>query len=306
MEWDPIEYRIFETVTGSQMYGTSTPQSDTDFRGICLPPIEVLLDPFQGFEQKDAGFEEDDRSIYALGKWMKLCGDCNPNINELLFAPFSCWTYAKQTWNMIRDNYKLFLSKKVRYTYSGYAFSQLQAIQRHRQWFIAPPKEKPTRKMFGLTDSPRISGEGLQAASNIPFELFTESFRDEIKRELEYRDAKQKWDNYVSWRDNRNPMRKETEEKYGYDTKYALHLFRLLEEGRQLLTEGKIVFPLHNAKELLEIRNGKYTYEQVIEKATEFEKQFESWYNSSTLPHSPNWKSIKELYFEILKKEGRF
>jgi hypothetical protein len=182
----------------------------------------------------------------------------------------------------------------------GYSFAQIQKAKVHRRWFLDPPKEKPTRKMYGLTDSPTISGEGLQAVSNIKFDLLTESFRDEIKRELEYRDEKKKWDDYVSWRDNRNPQRRVLEEKYGYDTKCIMHVFRLLEEGRQLLTTGKIEFPLHNAEELLEIKHGKYQYDEALEKASEMEKDFEKLYTESSLPHSPNRNALTKVYLDIV------
>jgi len=34
---------ILEIVTGSQLYGTATPESDEDFIGIFMPPKEYIL-----------------------------------------------------------------------------------------------------------------------------------------------------------------------------------------------------------------------------------------------------------------------
>lgn len=298
--FNPEEHMIFNGIIGSRLYGTNSESSDTDFRGVCLPTLDVLLDPFNRFEQKDSGFEEDDRVIYSLDKFIKLCADSNPNIQELLFIPESRTLFTTKQWNLILENRHLFLSKKAKHTFLGYSWAQIQKAKVHRRWFLDPPKEKPTRKAYGLTDAPIISGEGLQAASNIKFELFTESFRDEIKREIEYRDAKKKWDDFVSWRDSRNPQRRELEEKYGYDTKAILHVFRLLEEGKQLLLNQKIVFPLQNAEELLEIKHGKYTYDEAIEKASSMQQDFEKWYEESTLPHSADKKGLTELYFQLI------
>lgn len=300
MEWDIEKYIIFETLSGSQMYGTSTPQSDTDYRGVCIPPHRILLDPFHGFEQKDSGFTEEDRTIYNLAKFVKLCADGNPNIIELLFAPESCWRSHTSAWTNLINNANLFLSKKVKYTFTGYAFSQLHKIKQHRKWFIDPPKEKPTRKTFDLSDTPKISGEGLQAISNVKFDLLEESFRDELRRELDYRETKTAWDNYISWFNNRNPKRKDLEDRFGYDTKCAMHLFRLMYEGKELLLTGKIAFPLEQRDELIEIRNGKYTYDEVIEKASCLEKEFETWYQQSVLPHGPDWKRLETLYFNLV------
>jgi len=215
--FDPENCLIFECITGSRLYGTNTPESDFDYRGICVPPMNILLDPFMNFDQKDSGFEEEDRAIYALGKFMKLCADANPNIIELLFIPLENIVVTSDIWKKIILNRHLFLSKKAKYTFTGYAYSQLNAIKNHRQWFVNPPKVKPTRKMFNLTDSPIITGENLQFAMNIPHSMFKDEYHDELVRERNYRDEKKKWDNYVAWRDNRNPARKELEDKYGYD-----------------------------------------------------------------------------------------
>ena len=85
MNFDVEKTRIFECVTGSRLYGTYTPESDYDYRGVCIPPMEILLHPFMNFDQKDSGFEEEDRAIYSLPKFFKICADSNPNIIELLF-----------------------------------------------------------------------------------------------------------------------------------------------------------------------------------------------------------------------------
>ena len=300
MHFEPEKYLIFECIVGSRLYGTSTENSDTDYRGVCNTPLNVVLDLFQGFEQKDGGFAEKDRTIYDLGKFIRLCADSNPNIIEMLFIPSSHTLMSTPLWEKLIENKDLFLSKKAKYTFSGYAMSQLNDIKNHRQWFINPPKEKPTRKMFGLTDSPKVSGEGIQTISNIKFEYLRADVADELRRELEYREEKRKWDNYVSWRDNRNPERRRLEELYGYDVKHASHLFRLMTEGKELLLNGNITFPLPNCEEIRAIKNGKYQYDEVIAMSEIMDNEFILWYNQSPLSHSPNKVKLSELYCEIV------
>jgi len=299
--WNPAEYLIFETVTGSHLYGTSTPDSDVDLRGICIPPREVMLNPFQGFEQKDSGFEEEDRVIYGLEKFVKLCADANPNIIELLFAPKDSWKFIDLRGKTLLRNYTLFLSKKIKHTFTGYAFSQLNDIKRHRQWFLDPPKQKPSRKEYGLGETPIVSGDSLSALSN-RLDLLKEDVRDEIKRELSYREAKIRWDNYWSWKVNRNPKRMQMEEKFGYDTKHAMHLVRLMIEGKNLLLDGYLEFPLEDSAWLIAIRNGEYTYEQILDLATNMEADFDLWYEKSFLPNGPDREAISEMYLYLTKE----
>jgi len=300
-QFDPIEHRIFEGVTGSRLYGTATPDSDYDSRGVCIPPLEVLLDPFMRFNVKDS-FDGEDRSIYDLGNFLKLCSDNNPNVLEMLFVPDSFVMYKTKTWDKIISNRDLFLSKNIKHRFLGYAFSQLEAIKRHREWFISPPDHKPTREEFGLTQTPLVSEANIQNMMGVPNELFKEKHYEELQRERKYREVKKKWDNYIQWKTNRNPKRKASEEAIGFDGKYASHLFRLMSEGKELLLTGNITFPLPNAEWLLSIKNGFYQYEEILEMAKSMESEFETWYNESPLPHKPNINAIKQLYFEIVKE----
>lgn len=300
-QFDPRKYLIFEAIVGSKLYGTSNEFSDTDLRGICIPPMNVLLDPFMGFEVKDSGFEEEDRAIYNLGHWMKLCADANPNIIELLFIPNKFRVYSSMIWELILDNKNLFLSKKIKHTFTGYAFSQMKKMELHREWFENPPTHKPTREEFGLTQSPVISEGLLQNALQLKHEFFKEEYLEEIRKEKSYREAKKKWDNYYSWLTQRNPERRAMEEKFGYDGKFASHVFRLMSEGKELLLTGNITFPLPNADWLLSIKEGFYSYEQIMEMARTMEQEFELWYEQSSLPMKPNRNKIKELYLSIVK-----
>lgn len=179
-QFDPVEHRVFEGIVGSHLYGTQLPDSDIDQREVCIPPLEVLLNPFENFQQKDSGFDEEDRCIYSLGQFMKLCADLNLNIVELLFIPESHWLYCDEKWEYLLSHTKYFLSTKAKFTFSGYSISQFNKIKRHRKYFVNPLDHKPTRKEFGLTDQPTISGDGLQAVANILKDLLNPKFVDEI------------------------------------------------------------------------------------------------------------------------------
>jgi hypothetical protein len=253
------------------------------------------------FNVQDSGFEEHDRVIYNLSKFVELCVRANPNIVELLFVPEEFTTFSTKKWEQIRRNASLFLSKKVKYTFTGYAFSQLNALRRHREWFLNPPLKKPEREDFGLTSVPTVSMAWLNSLKDsINYSLLRPEIVDEVSREREYRDAKKKWDNYIQWKTTRNPKRRGTEEAYGYDTKYASHIFRLMLEGKELLLEERITFPLREAEFVLAVKRGEFTYDQIENMASELEASFEIWYEESNLPKSPNINAIKDLYYSLI------
>jgi predicted nucleotidyltransferase len=298
--FDPTKYLMFEGVAGSRLYGTNTQESDFDSRGVCVPPMKMLLDPFQGFDVKDSGFEVgDDRAIYALAKFMELCAKGNPNILELLYVPAKQTLYADARWQRLLEERELFVTNNLRQAFGGYSFAQNKLIERHRKWYLNPMTVKPTREMYGLSQTPLISEANIQNFMSIPQDLFSDAIQDELKREREYREAKKQWDGFKQWENNRNPKRKAMEEKVGYDTKAGMHLLRLLLEGRELLETGFLQFPLTYRNILLDVRSGEVPYADFLELATSLVEKLDS--AESILPNKPDYNKIKDLYFELLE-----
>ena len=90
--------------------------------------------------------------------------------------------------------------------------------------------------------------------------------------------------------------------KYGYDTKFASHLVRLMLEGKELLETGSIQFPLKERNLVLDIKLGKYKMHEVLDISDEFEREIESLAISSKLSKKPKYNDIQELIKKMLKK----
>jgi len=300
MQRDFSKTIILEAVVGSKLYGTATPDSDTDIRGVFIPPIKTLIDPFIKTEILNIS-DEEDTTLYSLGKFINLCADNNPNILELLFVPDRFINFKDNMWDRVVENRHLFLSKNIKNKFLGYAFSQLEKLKRHREWFIDPPDHEPTRSEYGLENVPSTSMVWLNSLKHsMNFDILKDDVVDEIRNEYKYRQAHKKWEQYVQWRTNRNPKRKASEEKSGYDGKFASHVFRLMTEGEELLLYGNIKFPLSNADWLLAVKNGLYTYEEVLHKAESLSEKFDHLYDVSVLPNKPDRDALKELYYKLV------
>jgi predicted nucleotidyltransferase len=140
---------IFETVVGSRAYGTNLDESaDYDRAGVMIPG-ESYFYGLEKFEQF-MGFPEKDRVIYDIRKAVKLISDGNPNMMDLLWTPERCLVTMTKYWKKMIDNRDLFVSKRCRHTFSGYAVAQLLRIKVARRFLLNPPKIKPTRELFGL------------------------------------------------------------------------------------------------------------------------------------------------------------
>ena len=95
----------------------------------------------------------------------------------------------------------------------------------------------------------------------------------------EYKRAIEVHKNYWEWVDNRNEARSELERLHSYDTKHAMHLIRLLRMGKEILTEGRVNVKRPDAQELLDIRNGCMTYEEIVAYAENADQELRSLYN---------------------------
>lgn len=129
---------------------------------------------------------------------------------------------------------------------------------------------------------------------------FEENFIETLRKERKYQTAKKEWDNYQTWLKERNPARAELEKKYLFDCKHATHLIRLLRMSEEIISTGKVLVKRPDAEELLAIRNGSMTYEQVCEYAETQQLKIEGLMKDSPLPKEPDKEKIQQLVYDII------
>lgn len=95
--------------------------------------------------------------------------------------------------------------------------------------------------------------------------------------------------------------RKRLVDKYGFDTKNAAHLIRLLRMGIEFLNDGVLYVKRHDAQQLLEIKRGEWPLHKIREEADRLFRLCEEAYLKSSLPVSPNGNLINELAKAVIK-----
>jgi len=338
---------IFLTVHGSHAYGTNIETSDTDFRGICIAPKEYYLGYLQKFANKVQN-KPDDLTVFELRKFLFLSADANPNALEIIFTDANEHLIVSPMGQELLKNRDLFLSRKCKHTFSGYATSQLKRIKTHKGWLDNPLERAPTREEYDLPPKPAIEENQLKAAmSSINKQLdswsadfldeldrdlrivitqkisshlaemgiaageefaaaarlvgFTENFIHMLDKERHYNAALQHYGQYLDWKRNRNPARAGLEAKYGYDTKNAMHLVRLLLMCEEILTRGEMTVKRPDAQKLLRVRAGDWTYDYLIGWAKEMDHKLDDLMLKSPLPQSPNRPKIDELGIQLVE-----
>ena len=88
--------------------------------------------------------------------------------------------------------------------------------------------------------------------------------------------------------------------KLSYDSKYAMHLFRLILQAEQILSEHTLDLQ-KNKEQLKSVRAGELALDQIEGFFFRKEKQLEELYVKSTLQHKPDEDKIKALLLECLE-----
>jgi predicted nucleotidyltransferase len=148
-----------------------------------------------------------------------------------------------------------------------------------------------------LTEIAANSGHGPSGVENMLNEAagranhLAPDFIAVLQAEKRFTTAQREWQQYQEWLKNRNPARAALEAKFGYDTKHAMHLVRLMRMGEEILRDGKVLVKRQDREELLDIRNnGIWKYEDLVEWAEKKDQELDIIYKAGTspLPKSPD------------------
>lgn len=96
---------------------------------------------------------------------------------------------------------------------------------------------------------------------------------------------------------NKHTSQPELSEEFGYDPKYAYHAIRVGLEGIQLMDQGTITLPLdyRDREQLLEIRRGEYTLNEVLELINGLSVRLERAIEISQLPDELDFEKIDQM-----------
>ena len=115
---------------------------------------------------------------------------------------------------------------------------------------------------------------------------------------------------YWDWVGKRNEERYNKTMQHGkkYDTKNMMHVFRLLLVAKEIAIEGKVNVFRKDRDFLLAIKEGKFEYDELVEKAMALKDELPLLYQNSGLMNEPDVKLVektlvrmRELYYDGFK-----
>ncbi len=181
-----FERVILRVVVGSRAYGLEHAGSDTDRRGVFLPPAELHWSLFGVPEQIDD--EPAQETYWELQKFVVMALKANPNVLECLWSPQV--EHATALGRELLAMRSCFLSQLVFQTYSGYVASQFHKLEADVRQHGAP-KWKHVMHLL------RLLAAGVQVLTTGEVPVDVGPLRDRL---LAVRDGLLPWAECEAWR----------------------------------------------------------------------------------------------------------
>lgn len=305
---------ILLALSGSYSYGTNVDGSDIDIRGITLNQKSDLI----GFTQFDQYVDDHtDTVIYAFNRIVSLFLDCKPNAIELLGLKPEHYLHLNEIGQMLLDNKKLFLSKKVIRSVGDYAADHLRKLQNALANGALSQGEKEQHILksiqsvlndFNTTHANFENGSmELYIDKAVNPKMETEIFVNANLNHYPLRDYAGMWNTMSNVVTNYGKIGKRNKKKDDtHLNKHAMHLIRLFPMALDILEKGEINTYRDEEHELfMDIRMGKYrtadgNFSEVFyDVLADYEKRLEYAAKHTELPEKPDMKKVQELVMTI-------
>lgn len=134
-------YVIFETITGSQSYGTNTEKSDLDVSFVYILPENDIL----GMEYKEQLKIHKDFMGYEIRRFLELLRKGNPTVLEFLYSPEDCILLKHPSFDILISQRDKFITKVCENSFYGYATQQrakAEGLEKMQNWEISRVTKK--------------------------------------------------------------------------------------------------------------------------------------------------------------------
>lgn len=332
--------KILELKFGSHLYGTNTPSSDLDFKGIYLPSArEIVLGNYKRTIAKSRPKAECERNtkddvdmeIFSLDRYLELLMEGQTVALDILFAPNYAHTLStpsgRHLMSLIYTNRERLLTRNVN-AFVGYARQQaakygikgsrMDALNRTKQYLYSCDNERNKLDFYGaylanlvdeceqlvsLEKTPLVEIvmlKGPQGNFDAPH-LRVNGRSIPFHATVKY--AKEIVDRMLEGYGQRAHK---AHLAGGVDWKALSHAVRVNSEALELMTTSFITFPRPDRELLLQIKRGSLPYEQVAELIEQGLAKLYEARETCTLREVPDkeWADnlIYDVYSEIVKE----
>lgn len=317
---------IIKMQFGSHLYGTNTPASDKDYKGVYIPNMRDVLLGKQprtsviestGQERSKNTSDDVDTEMFTLHGYLNMVAKGEVVALDMLFAPeenFVSDPAQFLAWKNVTDVAKTYLLSKQTTAYIGYCRKQAA------KYGIKGGRVADVRALLDLLKTfdknAKVYEYVTQIEEHCKDKEFTTIIEGSETRNIGGGGIKNPFANMLIECCNRKaPLTntvKSTIEIYqkvfdGYgaralqaetnenvDWKAMHHAMRACEEAIELLDTGHITFPLKRAEYHREIKQGKHDYTKIAAELEELMAEVERAAQRSNLPDHPDVQALEE------------
>lgn len=320
----PPTKQIIRIQHGSHLYGTNTPSSDLDYKGVFLPAgRDILLGRVPGTIDKSTGDDltknskdDIDDQSYALQKFFEMLVKGDTTATEILFAPPEATVLITPEWEYVRSQATGFINRECR-GFVGYCRQQAN------KYGIKGSRMAAARDIVTLLEAeialrgPRSklveSNEALEVfcachefAELVPIISHGQPIRhlEVVNRKMPYTTTlKAAHEVYAKIYENYGERARMAMTNEGVDWKAMSHAVRVARQAKELLETGHITFPRPDAAELLAIKLGERPFAEVGELLEGLVEEVEQAALVSPLPEKSDEAAIDRVVLSLYEKQ---
>lgn len=293
---------IFKTVFGSQVYGTNSPDSDTDYKGIFIPDLkDVILGTYKesivvstNHTQSKNSSNDIDSEMKDLKRFVYDCMKGQTYALDMLFTPKKFWLEFSPVWeDLIKNRYKL-LSKNVQ-PYIGYCRQQagkyglkgsrlgelIRVIEFLNQFSLT----SQISELPKIETSEFVYYEEMAIKNSDKLESFITVLGKHFQQNKQVKEVLSSLNRMNEQYGHRAKLAQQNE---GVDWKAISHAYRCCYQLIELAETQNVNFPLKEAQKLKDIKYGKYNYLDIQDEIAELMEQAIQAVENSSLPNEPD------------------
>lgn len=300
---------IVKMLFGSHLYGTSTPASDKDLKGVSLPTWEQVAlgripkhaeHTSTGQAHSKNTAQDVDTEIFGLHEFVKLACEGQTVAMDMLHAPSEMLVFTSPLWHEIQKHRARFYSKNI-HSFIGYAMGQaakygvkgsrLNDAKAVLVWLESQPE---AAKLADCDLGTFPAGEHIRLIeSDDPLK---QNQYDVCGKKIQLTSRVQYAHDIVShFYKNYGERARQAARDEGVDWKAISHAFRAAYQMRELFTTGTITFPRPEAKLLTDIKTGSLKYLDVAPMLEDIIDEVKSLKDLCGFPEQPDrgfWDSF--------------
>lgn len=300
-----VQKIVFRCRFGSHLYGTNTPSSDYDERGVFQETLEniVLGKASRSTHQNSCddqhknSAKDFDIECKELRTFLKEAMDGQTYALDMLFCNAENTLETSPAWNFIQAHRNKLVSKNVK-SFIGYCRQQagkyglkgsrLGDLERVLELLRTLKQDAPLNQIHvsetefvkyyndGKVDYLEVLGKKYQVTTH-------------VKRVLE---------SLQLLHTKYGERSKLAQQNEGVDWKAVSHAYRCMFEVKRLLETGEIVFPLPEREYVLKVKRGELSWPHLNEELPRLMDEIETFAKTSNLPEQPDRKFWSEFVLE--------